>query len=197
MQPEWLLAIALAVSLTFILASPLNDAAARLQVRWAPFLSGFESKLRHPEEAEITPPDADVVVVGMGRVGEGAYEVLQSAARVLGIDRDPDVIERHRAAGRRVMLGDPSDPDFWERLSEEGRVAKTVVLAMDVHASNLYVAREIRKTKDTMLIAATARHEDERVELEEAGANRVRNFYGEAGNGLGDEALEMYRGAGF
>ena len=62
----------------------------------------------------------DVLIVGMGRVGSGAYDtvVSQYNLRACGVDTDKSKISQHEKAGRRVLYGDAEDADFWEGMAE-------------------------------------------------------------------------------
>ena len=50
---EWLIIIALALSLSFIIASPLNTAANSIFERWAKQLRSLETKRRHPDDQPL------------------------------------------------------------------------------------------------------------------------------------------------
>lgn len=63
---------------------------------------------------------AEVLVVGMGRVGTGAYQHARATGRkVVGIDSDLGKVERHISEGRRVVYADAEDPLLWHRLRLE------------------------------------------------------------------------------
>ncbi len=55
----------------------------------------------------------------MGRIGTGAYETISQTHPnlVAGIDIKPDVVDKHIKRGRRVLLADATDPDFWQRVN--------------------------------------------------------------------------------
>ena len=130
---EWLTIIAIALSISFILASPLNTAAHSIFDRWAEKLHNFQSKTRHPEDQPLDPGDVEIAVFGMGRVGAVAYDEMRTryGELVIGIDFDTDIIKKHQAAGRHVILGDATDIDFWARVKMGGQgKLRLVLLAM-------------------------------------------------------------------
>jgi predicted Kef-type K+ transport protein len=88
---EWLIIIAIALSATFVLASPLNAAAHNIYGRLADRLKPYETKTRHPDDQPIDPGDAEIVIFGMGRVGTGAYDFMHERYGdvVIGCDSDP------------------------------------------------------------------------------------------------------------
>ena len=114
---EWLVIIAISLSTTFVLASPLNSAAHNVYRRFAKRLKRYETKTRHPDDQPIDPGDAEIAIFGMGRVGGGAYDYLRERYGdvIIGCDSDPATVKRHQEAGRNVVLDDPTDLDFWEK----------------------------------------------------------------------------------
>ncbi len=198
---SWLVTIAMALSLTFILAAPLNTYAQRVYNRNADRLKRFETRTRHVEDTPIDPGDAEIAVFGMGRIGTSTYDTMVEhyGDFVIGVDFAHDTVEAHRAAGRNVILGDPTDPDFWARtrpgLQRDRKPFKLVMLTMPKHAANLAAARFIRQLGYQNMIVTTAHYEDEIPELVAAGADRAFDFRTEAGIGLAEEAhayLETY-----
>ncbi len=189
---EWLVIIAIALSTTFILASPLNAAAHNIYNRLANRLKPYETKTRHPDDQPIDPGDAEIVIFGMGRVGTGAYDYLREhhGDVILGCDSDPMVIKGHQEAGRNVFQGDPTDLDFWEKqdLESEDKV-RLALLTMPQFTANMEAIKLIKKLGFEGLIVASAHFDDEVDALKDAGV-KAYNFYGEAGVGLAEAAYE-------
>ncbi len=192
---EWLVIIAIALSTTFVLASPLNAAAHSIYNRLAGRLKSYETKTRHPDDQPIHPGDAEIVIFGMGRVGTGAYDYLREhyGDVIIGCDSDPLNVKSNQEAGRNVIHGDPTDLDFWERSGADSDEyedkIRLVLLAMPTYMANREAAEIISRIGFEGLIAASARFEDEVVALKEAGV-QAYNFFGEAGAGLAESAYE-------
>ena len=148
----------------------------------------------HPDDRPIDPGPADFVVLGMGRVGTATYDYLcnRTSAIVIGVDHDTREVERHCAEGRRVLQGDATDVDFWERLPTGRDPVDAVLLAMPTHASNLFAVRQLRERGFPGFIAVTAKYDDELATLRAAGADAVFNLYGEAGFGFAEHAIERF-----
>ncbi|MDX1528004.1 MAG: cation:proton antiporter, partial [Gammaproteobacteria bacterium] len=126
---EWLVYLAITVAASFVISAPLNKLAHQLYERWQDPLCRYESQEKHPDDGPISLGNAEIAILGMGRVGSGAYDFLNSReVRVIGLDSDPGKLEIHRQKGRRVLFADAEDPGFWNRLDLE-RV-KAVLLAM-------------------------------------------------------------------
>ncbi len=111
------------------------------------------------------PPLVGFAVFGMGRVGTGAYDAMRERYGdiVIGIDYDAVTVREHQAAGRNVIHGDATDPDFWERAKERRRgKVRLVMLAMPRHTANMYAAKEISaRSRPDLFVAATAQFRDE------------------------------------
>lgn len=189
---QWLSAGAVAVAVSFAIAAPANTSRYAIYGRWSPWLVSLE---RHPiqsEDALVEPTAARVVVFGMGRVGQGAYDELvrRTGEVVLGVDRRDETVALNVESGRRVLRGDALDRDFWERLRLRPGL-ELAVLAMSDHEANVEAARRVRHILPKIRIAAAATYPDQVGELEDAGVDVARNLYGEAGQGLADDACDL------
>ena len=190
---EWLTILALAVSITFIVASPLNSAAHSLWTRFGSRLRRFESESRLPEDEHLDAGEVEAVVIGMDTMGEHAYDVLreQLGEGVIGLDRDPRRVSAQRAAGRRVLLGDSTDPDLYERLARYPLARRLLLLMFSNHQEKLTTVRLLREAGRTPFIATLAMHEDEVQELQEAGVQIAVDLAGEAGRGFARDVLQV------
>jgi len=191
-SPEWLVVLALSVSLSFILAAPFNAKAHGLFGRFTKRLTAFESKTRLPDDQHIVfdkPPKA--IVVALGRTGTAAYDALREELgdEVVGLDADPVSAERHRAAGRQVIVGDATDPDFYERLGTASE-CQLVLIGLQSKSEAGTITRLLRETGFKGHIVAMARFPDEIEQLSEAGVDIPRYLHDEMGLGLANSALE-------
>jgi Trk K+ transport system NAD-binding subunit len=137
---------------------------------------------------------ARVIILGMGRVGSGAYDYLKSTCgnTLLGIDSDPAVVARHQREGRRVILGDASNPDFTSRIDRESGKIELVLVTLSNHRTNLDAIAQLQQEKFGGKIAATAIYPDQLQDLEAIG---VESYYifAEAGSGFARHAWERFR----
>lgn len=186
LSSEWLIIFALSLSLTFVLASPLNSAAHSIYGMLHGFLRRFETRERLPDDRVVSAGDAEAAIFGMGRVGAAAYENLQNryGKRVIGLDFDKKTVEWHRASGLNVIQGDATDYDFWERIELQGSQIKVIMLAMPSFEANLYAAQRIRKLTSVGTIAAIVAFDDQAEILKEAGIDLVFNVHKEVGEGF-------------
>jgi Trk K+ transport system NAD-binding subunit len=137
---------------------------------------------------------AKVLVIGMGRVGTGAYDELEAVwpGQVLGIEHNAEKADHERAAGRNVKVGDATDTDFWNTI-KAAKDKDLIVLAMPSHYSNVYAAQQIRNAGLSCNVVAIAKFEDEVTELDALGVPSF-NMYSEAGAGLVRHAFAAMNG---
>ncbi|MEM7503973.1 MAG: cation:proton antiporter [Pseudomonadota bacterium] len=181
----WLVAISVALSLSFAIAAGLNRSFHWLYANHRPFWKRWQTVDRLPDDRRLDIGGAKVAVIGMGGVGTGAYDTMRRAhdGALVGIDINPVTAGIHWDAGRNVLLGDPSDADFWDRVQESHQL-ELVMLALPKLATSLSVLRRLREVSFQGHVAAIARYTDEVEALENAGAETVYNIYTEAGTGF-------------
>lgn len=183
LDASWLVVAALAVAMSFVVAAPLNVFAHRIFGRAAPWLEKLERGERHPDDEPMHLGSAEILIVGMGRVGTGAYDYLRERKElVVGMDSDPAKLERHRAEGRRVVYADAEDAGFWQSL-QFGRL-RVVMLAIPEVDAKRAASRELRRRGFDGLVSATHVYPEERAPIVEAGCDVAYNYFTEAGVGF-------------
>lgn len=183
---QWLAVVAIAVSLTFIIASPLNVHSNEIYVRIEDFLCRFESKKRLAIELPVVLTNAKILIFGMGRIGTGAYETVaqQTPDLVTGVDINLSSVEKHKSKGRNVIMADATDPDFWHRVNHSD--VEVIMLAMPKHIQNISALEQLTAAGFKGHVSAIANYPDQQQELESLGVNTTYNFYLEAGSGFAD-----------
>ena len=194
LSPDWLIVIAIALSISFVVASPLNALSHEFYRRYHDRLVRFEDSQHLADDQPIEADGARVVVFGMGRVGLGAYQMLMKhyGDSVVGIDSDPTLVETLQASGCRVILGDGTDSDFWAKVPRDSEV-ELVLLALPNFEANLDVAHQLASSPYQGKVAATVKFEDEVEPLTQAGVHAVFNIYDEAGVGFAEHASAQMR----
>ena len=189
---QWVVVTALAVALSFVAAAPLNAFAHQL-FRWAsPWLERLERDKRHPDDEPISLGRAEILIVGMGRVGAGAYDYLrQQDENIVGIDSDPGKIESNVREGRRVAYADAEDPSFWHLLNIDR--LRAIMLAVPDFQAKVSAARALRRRGYRGLLSATHLFPEEREPIIEAGCDVTYNYYTEAGVGFARHTYETLR----
>ncbi|MFP4603119.1 MAG: cation:proton antiporter [Halochromatium sp.] len=198
LDAQWLTVMALALAFSFIATAPATSRSHVWYERMSHWLRRRERRRRLPEEAEIDPGDANAMVVGMGRIGCGAYDELVHARglRPVGVDANPDTIARHQRQGRYVVQGSATDADFWHRLHLDDGHLRLVLLAMPRVSENLFAAEHLLKEGFTGTLGAIAKYADDEQALRAAGVHLVFNLYAEAGAGFAQHICAGQQPAG-
>ena len=185
MDGEWLTAISIALSFSFVVAAPLNNFDDRIYSQFKGFWMRFQRKERLPDDKLLDTLGATIAIFGMGRVGSGAYDKMRElhGDTVVGIDFDVELTKRHQSMGRIALHGDPSDADFWDKIEQDHSI-ELVMLALPNLQANLDALEQLRKISFPGRIAATARFSDEVKLLRQSGATAVFNIFTEAGAGF-------------
>ena len=190
---EWLLVDAVTLSLSFVLASVVNADPNAIFIRFRQLMKRLESPERLPEDVAVDLGDARMIVFGMGRVGTGVYDSMNSRipGSVVGVDYDNVVVEAHRQGGRNVVTGNASNPEFWERVKMSPQV-EYVILVMPDHNAQITAIEQIREQGFKGKIAATAKYPDELEKLEALGVDAAFNIYAEIGTGFATLASSRF-----
>lgn len=189
---DWLLVLAMAVSISFAFSSPLNYFAETLYQKLSAWLQPWEAQRVHPWEAPIEFGHVRAVIFGMGRVGSGAYDALQETfgtAAICGVDHTPARVDLNRSQGRNIVLGDACDTDFWLKLKKDVYL-ELVILTMPNHHGNIFAIQQLRNLGFDCAVAAVAKYPEEVEELNAMGVCSAFNLYERAGAGLAKTALQ-------
>lgn len=182
---DWLIIIAAAMSVSFALSALFNSKSEEIFTRYRSYLENKQRPERLPDDRVLNTGDATIAIIGMGGVGTSAYTEmrLRYGDTVVGIDIDPMTVKAHQTEGRNVLLGDPGDSDFWDRIQKE-HTLQTVLLALPRLESTLAVVHQLKNAVFNGQVAATSKFADEAKQLEQAGVSTVFNIYTEAGTGF-------------
>jgi predicted Kef-type K+ transport protein len=185
---QWLVILALALSFSFVISSIINLYGDRLHARWHLLLARVQTPNRVAEQRAIDIGNAKILVMGMGRIGGGAYDYLQAmyGDAVLGFEENEQKVVAQVKAGRRVLVGDAGDRDLWQRLPHQ-KIEK-VILTLNNHRETMQVTQTLRECGYAGVIAAVAKFEDDLQELKAMGVIAF-NFYAEAGAGFAEHVV--------
>ncbi|UGA55570.1 cation:proton antiporter family protein [Vibrio sp. VB16] len=189
---DMLASIAIAVSLSFIIAAPLNRFGHSLYQRSSKWLKERSAEKLNMMDQRINPGSAQILILGMGRIGTGAYDELthQHGDISLGVELHPEAAKQHQAEHRNVICGDATDPDFWERILDTGNV-KLVLLSMPHHQGNQLALEQLKLKHYSGQTAAIAAYSDQVEAMQELGADAAFNIYNEAGSGFAKHVTEQ------
>lgn len=188
---DWLVILALAVSISFILTNILYRFAHSFFSKYKYVFQRFERKKILTEDTFSQPSNAPIVIVGMGRVGMGAYRAFSdySQKNAWGLDSEKDKVGWLKEQGVDAYYGDAEDAFLWERI--DLTKLELVLLALPKIVDSMNITKQLQIAGYNGKIAAIARYDDERIELESCGIDKVFNFYSEAGVGFADESIAL------
>lgn len=192
---DWLVVVSVAVSASFVLSTLVNRRGSGLVARLSGLVPNLYETRTHPEDAPLDIEHARVMVLGVGRVGRAVRDRLvdEYGLSVVGVENDPLKVSALREQKVRVLEGDATDADFWDRCINDDKV-EIIVLAMPFHGSNLIALEQVGTRDFDGTVAVVAQYDDERDELIELGADVAFHIYEGTGVGLADSAAEA---AGF
>ncbi len=158
---EWITTLALAMALSFFVATPINKKAHELYRRHQKHLVIHERKERLPEEVIESLNGAKIAVLGMGRVGLGAYRSLADAGHtdIVGIEENYAHTKKLKADGVNCVHGDASDRDFWERTSLAD--CDLILVSLSNHREDLQIANLARDIGYQNVLSIATRFADE------------------------------------
>jgi glutathione-regulated potassium-efflux system ancillary protein KefC len=186
MSQFWLITIAIALAITFVIASPLNANAHSLYSRYTNRLKRWQLVNRLTDELPVDVSNSSVLVFGMGRIGTGVYKDLSYyyPEKVTGIDFDSSILKKHEIDNRKVIYADVMDKDFWGKI--ELADISMIFLNLPDFDKNLFTITQLKEKQYQGYISVIAMYDEEVDLLKKAGANAVYNFYSEAGIGFAE-----------
>lgn len=193
LSKEWLVILSLAVSLSFIFTNVFYNFAHNFYTNNKDSIKKYEHPVKLDEDELIQPCNAPIVIIGMGRVGMGAYTALnnQQPNQAWGLDTDRKKISWLNSKGIQAYSGDAEDASFWEDidLSQIQLALLAIPSVQDIQS----ITEQLRHANYQGKIAAIARFDDERLKLEGIGVDKVFNFYNEAGVGFAKESISLFK----
>lgn len=194
LSETWLVVLALSVSISFVITSILYRTSHSQYHRFKTTINRYERKERLKEDLYPVINKAEFLVLGMGRVGSGAFRSLSRIAdgKVWGMDADREKIKQMRKEGMNVICGDGENVDLWDNLDISH--VKLVLLALPSIEDAINITRQLDNAGYTGKVAAIARYEDEVEYLLNNGVDKVFNFFTEAGLGFAEESLAYVHG---
>lgn len=189
---DWLIIISIAMSLSFVISALFNSNANELYDRYRVKWRSLQRQQRLADDKLLDVGEATIAIIGMGSVGTGSYDKMKKTFpyKIVGIDIDPVVVKKHYSENRHVIVGDPSDADFWDRIQEK-HVLNTVMLTLPKFSTTLAVLHQLKNSPFQGQIAATSKYPDQAEILKQKGVMVVSNIYTEAGAGFASHVTEI------
>ena len=187
----WLVILALSTSFSFVVTSVMYKTSHDQYNKYKNTVNKFDKGNPLPEDVYPTLEGAEILVIGMGRVGKGAFTSLSKVLhnKVFGMDADRQKIENMQTQNLNAIVGDGENIDLWENINIKS--VKLIMLALPSIEDSANITNQLRAAGYSGKIAAIARYEDEVAPLLDKGVDKVFNFFTEAGLGFAEESLEM------
>jgi len=181
---DWFVALALAMSISFVISSPLNQYVHPIYDYLKPLI--VKLNIQAPEQkidnAPINLGDSTYLVVGMGTFGLPAFNYLHKVKKekVIGMDYNHELIQKLQEEKLNVLWGDSTDSVFWETV--DFSKINLVLLAMAEYQSNVNTFNEINKMKvKPFKIGVIVGYPDQEKKMKELGADYIYNYKEKAG----------------
>lgn len=182
--------LGLLTAISYAINAPITINEEKIWKRWEDFLLRLERDVRHPEHQTLSLGSAEYLIVGMGNAGKAAYDKLKEQNKaVVGMDIDPERIERNLEKGRRVLYGDIQDTDLWSNLDLSK--VQSVMIAMGNEQVKENATKTLRAMGFDGLIYVLTMREEEAEIMQKAGASAVSIPIKEAGERLAELSVEL------
>ena len=158
--------------------------------RLAPYLSLFERKVTHRELDSLSEEDRniDILLIGLGRFGASVAERLRErGCRLLAVDFDPEVVQRHARDGYSVHYGDAEDPELVASLPLEH--VNWIVSTVRDSAINRTLLQSLRQQGYRGKVAISASSHNEARILEQYNVDMFLIPYAEAAREAADRLM--------
>jgi glutathione-regulated potassium-efflux system ancillary protein KefC len=185
---EWLTTLALAMSLSFFISTPFNTRVHSIFGKYSGRLHRFERDQRLEQEALPCLAEVNIVILGMGRVGQGVYETLTSRCdgKIIGIDEKQHRVDSLAQQNINCIRGDASDYEFWRATNLTS--SDKIFVCLSNHRENLYIVNLAKQLGYNNVLAVVSRFPDQQLELQDLGCIAF-NLYAEAGHGFAEHVL--------
>ena len=192
--PEWITTLAMAMALSFFVATPINKNAHALYRRYSSVLVQYEKPERLPEEVIGSLDGARIAILGMGRIGRGAYQSLldRGHTEIVGIEENYARSNEFSDQGLNCVHGDASDRDFWERTQLDR--CELILVSLSSNRENLQVATLARELGFKGQLSIATRYPDEADAYTELGFDTYY-LYGDVGRDFAEHSLATRKDA--
>ena len=194
MSEDWLVAMALLMSASFVIASPLAKYSHVIFDKFKPTLLKI-NKHRHTVDEE--PKDligAKYLVIGMGSIGKLTLDALTEkyGSAALGLDYKDDLVEEMKSEGKNVLWADTTDSVFWDNVKINS--LETIYITMSDVSSNLNTLERINQLEHrNFKICSVCHYIDQSNLYIENGVDFVYQFNKYVGQDYVEQAEEFFK----
>ncbi len=174
---DWVIIIAVLMSFSFFVSSPLNHYAHNIFNKYKLVLMKLNRGKICIDDVPVFLGDANYLIVGMGSIGQSAFSYIDSEhnGKAIGIDYDHELIKKLQEKKINALWGDATDSVFWENV-ELSKITM-ILFTMHDHVSNINSIKEVVKFKNRNFKIGTICHFfDERIDFEELNVDYIFNY---------------------
>jgi predicted Kef-type K+ transport protein len=170
---EMMVVLGMLTAISYILNSFLVRHQDAIWQRLYDVLLRYERAVKHPDHKPTSMGAAGYLVIGMNLAGQAAYDRLKAQGKqVVGMDVDPDLIQRHLEEGRRVVYGDVHDAEMWRKLRLP-RLESILVAISENPDAKQHIFQVIRESDFRGETYALAANEEEAEVIRKEGARPI------------------------
>lgn len=187
---DWMMVIALLMSVSFLIASPLNAKVHTIFDRYKYWILKLNRGRKNIDTEPTSLGDAEYVIIGMGSIGKPAYKYFEALypGKVMGVDYKHENVEQLKNSGCHVTWGDAVNPVFW-RYANFSKV-KMVMLAMSDFSANYNALNQIQKLKRKKFkVAAVIHYADEAEAFRKKNIDYIYDYKASIGADFAEHAL--------
>jgi len=189
---EWIVALALLMSFSFVLAAPLNIYSNAIFDRYKGIILSLNKNKNSVDREPVDFGNAEILVVGLGSIGKYTYESLLKihGDKVLGLDYNNDIILELQHQGHQVLWADVTDSELWDNV--DTKKIRFVFLTTSNFNANVNALTEINRIKDrTFRIFALSQYSDYAEKYRSMGVDYVFEYRENLGKDFVTNTLKL------
>lgn len=193
LSEDWLVIVALATTNSMVFSSIIYKFAHRVYATQKDHFARFQ-KPGHVNPERFLPMEGkEVLIIGMGRVGKGAYMEAERdlPGKVCGVELEEKRFNFLKESDICIIQGDGDDIDFWEDAPLDN--IQLIMLALPSVTEMKNIIFQLQQTSYAGKISAIAQYEDQQKELMDLGADVAFNYYAEVGTGFAEESIHLLK----
>lgn len=192
-EEEWVITMALLMSISFVISAPLNAKAHHIFDRYKTKILSINKVMNSIDSEPVDFEKAKILVVGLGSIGEATYSSLfkKFGDCVMGLDYNHDKIENHTGKNWNVKWADTTDSELWDHADCTN--IQAVFLTMGDFASNSNTLQEINRIKNrNFRVFAISHFPDQTQKYNGQGADFIFEYKESLGKDFVENALEQF-----
>lgn len=190
---DWIVILAIAMSLSFLMTSPINHRVHDIFDYFKPYITRLNRDIECIDQEPYNFGKVAYLIIGMGEIGLSAYHYLKDNQKleILGIDYNHDLVDKLKNKGINATWGDATDSTLWENADISN--IEMVLFAMDDHPSNINSIKEIQKIKNAHFkIGVISHYPDESEEFRNLNVDYIYDYRSRIGREFAQELLQNY-----